>query len=78
MQLGLAIDDVDEVEHHAALATHDEVEVAQADVEIDNNRFVATHGQTGGNCSRRGGFTNAALTGCDNDNFSQFTLSSSL
>ena len=36
-ELGVALDDVDEVEDHAPLGAHDEVEVAQADVEIDHD-----------------------------------------
>src|SRR3546814_15933916 len=40
-QVGLAIDDVDEVEHHAPLAAHDQVEIAQADVEVDDDGLVA-------------------------------------
>lgn len=42
VQVGLALDHVDEVIHHAALAAHDEVQVAQADVEVDHCGLVAT------------------------------------
>jgi hypothetical protein len=34
--------DVDEVVHDATLAAHDQVEVAQADVEVDDGDLVAT------------------------------------
>jgi hypothetical protein len=47
VQVGLALDDVDQVVHHAALAAHDEVEVAQADVEVDHGGLVAAQGQAG-------------------------------
>ncbi len=39
LQVGFAVYHVDEVIHHAALATHDQVEVTQADVEVDDNCF---------------------------------------
>ena len=41
LQVRFALDHVDEVVHHAAFAAHDEVEVAQADVEVDHGRLVA-------------------------------------
>ena len=40
VQVGFALDHVDQVVHHAALAAHDQVEVAQADVEVDHGRLV--------------------------------------
>ena len=41
VEVGLAIHDVDEVVDHAALAAHDEVEVAQAHVEVDDRGLEA-------------------------------------
>ncbi len=41
VELGVALDDVDEVVDHAALGTHDEVEIAQADVEVDHGDAIA-------------------------------------
>ena len=41
MQRRLFLDDVDKVVHNPALATHDQIEVAQADVEVDHGGFVA-------------------------------------
>jgi hypothetical protein len=41
VQVGFALDDVDQVIDHAALAAHDQVEVAQADVEVDHCGLVA-------------------------------------
>ena len=35
-QFGDALHDVDQVEHHAALGAHHQIEVAQADVEVDH------------------------------------------
>src|SRR5690606_8381814 len=66
-EAGLAVDDVDEVVHHAALATHDEVEVAQADVEIDDGGLVTAQGQAGGKTGAGGGLAHPALAGGDDD-----------
>ena len=41
MQADAVVDDVDEVEHDPALAAHDQVEVAQADVEVDDDGLLA-------------------------------------
>ncbi len=48
LERGFAVHDVDEVVHHAPLAAHDQVEVAQADVEIDHRDFLAGHGEARG------------------------------
>ena len=45
VQGGFLVDHIDQVVHHAAFAAHDEVEIAQADVEIDHYGFVATQGE---------------------------------
>ena len=42
-ELGVALDDVDEVVDHAALGAEDQIEIAQADVEIDHGDAVARH-----------------------------------
>jgi hypothetical protein len=39
-QLRFAVDDIDQVVDDAPLAAHDQVEVAQPDVEVDDHRFV--------------------------------------
>src|SRR5690606_6628772 len=69
---GLAVDDVDEVVHHAPLATHDQVEVPQADVEVDHGGLVAATGQADGDAGAGGGLADAALAGSDYDDFSQW------
>src|SRR5690606_14025201 len=71
LQRGLAVDDVDEVVHHAALAAHDQVEVAQAHVEVDYGDFLAATGQPAGVAGAGGGLADAALAGGDYDDFSQ-------
>ena len=40
-KLGVALHDVDQVEHHAPFRAHDQVEVAQPDVEIDHHDVLA-------------------------------------
>src|SRR5690606_6264082 len=49
------------------LATHDEVEVAQADVEVDDGRLVPAQGQAGGKAGAGGGLAHPALAGGDDD-----------
>jgi hypothetical protein len=63
VEVGLAVDHVDQVVHHAALAAHDEVEVAQADVEVDHRGLEAAQREAGGNAGAGGGFADAALAG---------------
>ncbi|VXB80558.1 hypothetical protein PSEUDO8O_170545 [Pseudomonas sp. 8O] len=70
-QGGFAIDDVDEVIHHAAFAAHDQVEVTQADVEVDDDGLVAAQGETGADGSAGGGFTDATFAGSDYEDLGQ-------
>jgi hypothetical protein len=65
------VDDVDEVVHHAALAAHDQVEVAQADVEVDDRDLLAAAGDAGGDAGAAGGLAHAALARGDYDDFRQ-------
>ncbi len=48
MQLRLAPDDVDEVVDHAALDPEHEVQVPQADIEVDGDGLLAHQGDAGG------------------------------
>ena len=41
-ELGLAFDDVDEIKDHASLGTHHEVEIAQADIEVDDHHLLSS------------------------------------
>ena len=41
VQRGVALDNVNEVVNHAAFAAHDQVQVTQANIEIDDDRFFA-------------------------------------
>jgi hypothetical protein len=67
VQVGFAVDDIDQVVHHAALATHDQVEVAQADVEVDDGGLVPAQGQAGGEAGAGGGLAHPALAGRHHD-----------
>ncbi len=42
------VDHVDEVVHHAPLAAHDQIEIAQADVEVDHRDLLAAPGEADG------------------------------
>src|SRR5947209_10296546 len=71
VELGIAVDDVDEVEDDAAFASHDEIEIAQADVEIDDHRFLAALGEAGGESGGGRRLADAALTRGDNNDLCQ-------
>ena len=61
LQLGDALHHVDEVEHHAAFGAHHQIEVAQADVEIDDDDALPALGKCGTERGRGRGLSNAAL-----------------
>ena len=67
-QFGLALDDVDEVEDDAALGPEDEVEIAQAHVEIDDRDPVAGRRQRRTDRGGRRGLADAAFAGGDYQN----------
>src|SRR5690606_18422010 len=71
LERGLALDDVDEVVHHAALAAHDQVEAAQPDVEVDDRDLLAAARQPAGQARAGGGLADAALAGRDYDDLGQ-------
>src|SRR5581483_2046427 len=67
VEIGLAVDDIDEVVHHPALATQDEVEVAQTDVEVDHGGLVAGQRQAGRNGGAGGRLAHTSLARGDHD-----------
>ncbi len=67
----VAIDDVDEVVNHPAFAAHDQVEVPQTDVEVDDDSLVAAQSEAGTDGGAGGGFTNATFAGSDYDDLGQ-------
>src|SRR5690606_20272162 len=50
-----------------ALATHDQVEVAQAHVEINHRGLEPTQGKAGGQRCAGGGLAHATFAGCHDD-----------
>src|SRR5690606_22318881 len=70
LEVGLLVDDIDEVIDHTALTSHDQVEIAQAHVKIDNHGFIAPQRQTGGDSGAGGGFSYAAFSRGDNNDLS--------
>src|SRR3569833_228824 len=73
LERAFALDVVDEVIHHAALAPHDEVEIAQSDVEIDDRDFLPAACEPAGKTSRGRRLPDASLARCDNDDFGQWS-----
>ena len=60
-QLGNALDDVDEVEDDAAFGAHDQVEIAQADIEIDDGNHFTSLRQRRAERGGRGCLSDPAL-----------------
>ena len=56
------MDDVDEVVYDAAFHTHNQIKVAQTDVEVDHGGFVAAQGQAGCDAGAGSGLAYAAFT----------------
>ena len=73
-KLGDALDDVDQVEHHAALGPEHEIEIAQADVEIDHDHFLARLRERGPERGGGGGLADAALAGRHDQDFGHSNL----
>ena len=67
-ELGVALHDVDEVVDDAALGPHDEVEVAQADVEIDHHDVLPALRERRAERGRRRGLADPALARCHHQN----------
>ncbi len=61
LERSLALDDVDEVIHDAAFAAHDEVEVTQTDVEVDDRNLVAAQREAGGEAGAGRGLAHATF-----------------
>jgi hypothetical protein len=69
VQLRLVADHVDEVVDHPPLAAHDQIEVAQADVEVDRDRLLSLLGDAGRDVCAGGGLSDPAFTRSDDDDF---------
>ena len=64
-ELGVALHDIDEIVDDAPLGAHDEIEIAQADVEIDQRDILSALGERDAQRRRRGRLADAALARCD-------------
>jgi len=69
VQRGFAVDHIDQVVDHTALAAHDQVQITQADVEVDNRGLVAAQCQAGCKTGAGGGLAHTALAGGNNNDF---------
>ncbi len=61
-ELGVALRHIDEVEDDAPLRAHDQIEVAQANIEIDDADALSALRQRDSKRRRRGGFAHPALS----------------
>jgi hypothetical protein len=64
----LAIGDIDQILNDAAFRAHDEIEIAQANVEVDDGDILSCLGER---CAERRGrrrLADAAFPGCDDHN----------
>ena len=77
-QLGVALHDVDEVVDDAPLGAHDEVEVAQPDVEIDDDDVLARLRQRCAERRRGGRLADAALARSHDQNLGHSPQPSSI
>ena len=62
LESAVALDDIDEVVHDPPLATHDEVQIAQADVEIDDGDFFSAACEAARETGRGSRLPDATLT----------------
>ncbi|SMH66303.1 protein of unknown function [Acidithiobacillus ferrivorans] len=69
LQFSLALDDIDEIVHNPSLTAHDQVEVAQPYVEVDNDGAMAAQGEAAGKGGTGGGFADPTLSGSDDNDF---------
>ena len=61
-ELGVALSHIDEIKDDAPLGAHDQIEIAQPDVEIDDADALSALRERRPERRRRGGFAHAALS----------------
>src|SRR5260370_16627780 len=71
VELSVAVDDIDEIEHNAAFAPHDQVEVAQPDIKVDNDSPLAAQSQPGDDRGCGGALADPSLSPSDYYSFAQ-------
>src|SRR5437763_157077 len=78
LQLHVAVGDVDQVVHDPTLGPHDEIEIAQADIEVDHHDVLPGLRQRGAEGSSRRRLSDASLAGCDYEDFRHVPVSLSV
>jgi hypothetical protein len=69
VQIGFALDDIDEVIDHAALAAHDQIEIAQTHIEVNHCGLVAAQCEAGCEAGAGGGLADTAFARGHDDDF---------
>src|SRR5258708_17802754 len=73
-EYAVALDDIDEIIYDTPLAPHDQIEVAQSDVEIDHRNTFAAARESARNAGGGSGLSNSSLTRSYNDSLGQFWI----
>ena len=71
LESAVALDDVHEVVHDTPLAAHDQIEVAQPDVEVDHGDTLATLRQSTRDAGGSRGLADSPFTRSYDDNLCQ-------
>src|SRR5690606_14643925 len=75
LERAFAVDHVDEVVHHTTFAAHDQVQIAQAHIEIDDGHLLAPLGQSDRQRRAGRGLAYTAFAGGDDDDICQGPIS---
>ena len=68
-EVGNALHHVDEIEHHSPFRAEYQIEVAQADIEVDHDDFFSHLRQRGSECGGRRRLADATFSGRHNKDF---------
>jgi hypothetical protein len=71
LERAIALDHVDEVIDDTSLASHDEIEIAQANIEIDDGDTLVAARESRGDAGGSGRLANAPFTRGDDDDLGQ-------
>ena len=61
-QLCVALHYIDKIKHDPSFSSHNEIEIAEAHVKVDNDNILSTLGKRSAQCSSRGRLSNAAFS----------------
>src|SRR3984957_19458492 len=73
-EYAVALDDIHEIIYDTPLAPHDQIEVAQSDVEIDHRNTFAAARESARYAGGGSGLSNSSLTRSYNDSLGQFWI----